>query len=147
MAAGHRIKRAAFMHTGISRSNLHYHFLARPPGDTDLFCETARCVWDETSSFTMNYKDTFIDQVRNLDKAASYCTHEYQTHGADTLVLAATHAALPALKVDPIHMKRRLTKRSAQNIRTKQQTRNSTVVTAVVAQASSTNIAGNTANY
>jgi hypothetical protein len=118
--AGHRIERAVFMHTGTSRSNLHYHFLAGPPNDTNFFCETARCVWDETSSFTMGYENTLIDDVRNLNWAASYCVHEYQQHGADTLVLAATHSSLPDQNVNPIHAQRRLQKRCVQNHLTKE---------------------------
>lgn len=115
VAAGHRIERAVFMHTGTSRSNLHYHFMANPAKDIGMFCETARCVWDETSSFTMGYENTLISDVRSLDRTASYCVHEYQTHGADTLHLSTTHQKKAIPTHNPIYAMRRMLKRQQQN--------------------------------
>ena len=108
------------MHTGTSGSNLHYHFLANPIGDIGFFCETARCVWAEISDFTMGFKNTLVDEVRNLEASGIYCGHEFWVHGADTIVLAVSHNAGPRLTTNPIYAQRRLDKRREKNEMTKQ---------------------------
>jgi hypothetical protein len=120
VAAGHRIERAVFRHMGTSNSNLHYHFVARPNTNIAAFCETARCAWEEASSFTMGYENTWIGGVRDVENAVHYGLHEYKTLGADTLFLPATHCAQPRPTPKPIHQLRRLLVRKAANERTKE---------------------------
>ena len=145
--AGHRIERVVFKHTGESFNNLHYHFVARPAGDIDFFCETARCVWDEISTFTMGLENTIIDQIRNQDDVANYCLHEYWVHGADTLVLPTIHKSTPTPNINPIHQQCRLEKRISQNELTKQRASERAIISHARKLKKQKNIAKNTATY
>jgi hypothetical protein len=145
--SGCRIERAVFMQTGTSGSNLHYHFLAKPIGDINFFCETARCVWAETSDFTMSFKHTVVDEVRNLEACGMYCGHEFWVHGADTIVLAVTHNSGPTLTSNPIYAQRRLDKRHENNEMTKKREYDCAISANDRRLGKSRNIAGNTATH
>lgn len=118
--AGHKIERVVFKQYGESGGNLHFHFVANPKANVERFCETARCVWDETSSFTMGYENTVIERARSSENTTRYGLHEFDRLGADTLFLPATHFASPLPSANPIHKLRRLTKRHDQNEQTKE---------------------------
>lgn len=115
IAKNYRIGRVVFAHKGTSGQNLHYHFLALPPACPSLFCETAKCLWAELSTFTMGYEHQHIEIIQSVSRAASYCLHEYPHLNSDTLFLPATHlpSQLPTRR--PIHQLRRLVKRHKQN--------------------------------
>lgn len=118
--AGYRIERAVFRQLGSSGSNLHFHFVAKPNANVEGFCETERCVWDETSSFSMGYEHTVIERARSAEDTARYGLHEFDRLGVDTLCLSAMHLAKQPPAPKPIHALRRLTKRQAANERTKE---------------------------
>ncbi|WP_037306887.1 hypothetical protein [Ruegeria halocynthiae] len=139
---GHRIERAVFRQLGSSGSNLHFHFVAKPNANIENFCETARCVWDETSSFTMGYEHTIIEKARSAAHTARYGLHEFDKLGADTLYLPATHFSKLPPSPKPIHTFRRLTKRQAANELTKE-----TALMRVAVAARRAKIAGQTATH
>lgn len=117
---GHRIERFVFKQLGSSGSNLHFHFVAKPDANIEQFCETARCVWDETSCFTMGYEHTVIERARSGKNTARYGLHEFEKLGADTLYLPATHFCKQLKSPKPMHKLRRLTKRQAANDKTRE---------------------------
>ncbi len=140
--AGHRVERAVFRQLGSSGSNLHFHFVAKPNANIEGFCETARCVWDETSSFTMGYEHTVIERARSAENTARYGLHEFERLGVDTLYLPAMHFSKQPPLTKPIHKLRRLAKRQAANELTKE-----TALMRAALATSKTKIAGQTATH
>lgn len=140
--AGYRIGRAVFRQLGSSGSNLHFHFVAKPNANAEGFCETARCVWDETSSFTMGYEHTVIERARSATNTVRYGLHEFEKLGVDTLYLPATHFSKQPPFAKPIHKLRRLAKRQAANGLTKE-----TALMRAALATSKTKIAERTATH
>lgn len=120
MNAGHRVERVVFKQFGRSGANLHFHFAAKPTSSVAHFCETARCLWDEASKFTMGYENTVIEPVRSAARSASYGLHEYRKLGADTLHVETTHLSQHRSLTKPIYKLRRLLSRQDKNERTKE---------------------------
>ena len=140
--AGHRIERAVFKQFGSSGENLHYHFVARPNANPHQFCVTARCIWEETSRFTMGYENTWISEVQDSNSAVHYCLHEYMALGADTLCLSTTHRSEEHPMPKPIHRLRRLLRRQLRNEQTSE-----TALTRAALNARKKRIAGATATH
>lgn len=139
---GHRVERFVFKQLGSSGSNLHFHFVAKPNANIEQFCDTARCVWDETSSFTMGYEHTVIESARSGVRTTRYGLHEFEKLGADTLYLPATHFSQQPPNPKPMHKFRRLIKRQAANEQTKE-----TALMRVALAARRAKIAGQAATH
>lgn len=92
---GMRHTRVVFRHTGISNTNLHYHFLAKPHTDPQLYMQLAAKQWSKMSSWTMNAGDTQIERVRSREATATYILHEYAKQGADCICLSASSLHAP----------------------------------------------------
>lgn len=118
--AGHRIERAVFLQLGESRSNIHFHFVAKPNADIEQFCETAKCVWDEISSFTMGFESTVIQRAVSASATVRYGLHEFWLLDADTLCLRSTHLAKQSVSPMPMPKLRRLLRRQEKNEGTKE---------------------------
>jgi hypothetical protein len=118
--AGNRIERVVFRQLGHSGANLHFHFVANPTSSVTHFCETARCIWDEASTFTMGYENTVIEPVRSAARSGSYGLHEYRRLGSDTLHLDATHLDQRDVPSKPILTLRRLLRRHDKNEQTRE---------------------------
>lgn len=92
---GMRHPRLVFKQFGTSGTNIHYHFLARPINNPDLFAKLAQQQWAKMGSWTISAADTWIERVRSSRMSAAYILHEYGKMGADTLCLGASTLAAP----------------------------------------------------
>ncbi|WP_170375262.1 hypothetical protein [Ruegeria atlantica] len=93
---GMRHKRVVFRHTGISNTNLHYHFLAKPHTAPLLYAQLASKQWAKMSSWTMGASNTQIELVRSEEATATYILHEYGKQGADCICLSASSLQPPS---------------------------------------------------
>lgn len=115
---GMRHKRLVLRHTGICSTNLHYHFLAKPLTDANLFIELAKKQWGKMSSWTMAADETQIERVRSTKATAAYILHEYSKQHADCLCLSACSlqpAPRPATQYRSLAQTRRLLRLQAQS--------------------------------
>ncbi|WP_171134962.1 hypothetical protein [Ruegeria sp. HKCCD7221] len=110
---GMRHQRLVFKHLGSSGQNLHYHFLAKPYTDPQLFSHLARKQWASMGSWTMSEQNTQIGPVLSNQAASKYVLHEYRSLGPDCLLLAASNLTPPSrdpLKFRNLAQLRRLLK-------------------------------------
>lgn len=115
VSKGNRIERMVFLHQGISGQNTHFHFLAHTQSNVELFCENARCLWHKTNELNSSVLQTVIEPIISIPRATTYCLHEFNRIGADTLALDMCHKARSTPKVRPIHKFRRLLRQHDKN--------------------------------
>lgn len=115
VSKGNRIERMVFLHQGISGQNTHFHFLAHTQSNVEQFCENARCLWQETNELNSSVLQTVIEPIISIPRATTYCLHEFNRLGADTLALDMCQKASSTPRVRPIHKFRRLLRQHYKN--------------------------------
>lgn len=69
---GYGIKRWCFSELGSDGANLHLHFIAASPFNTETFCATLNALWTNFNSRTADYGYNWITPIQHKTKAAAY---------------------------------------------------------------------------
>ena len=113
--SGQRIERITFRHLGTSGENLHYHFIANPPGNVAKFCDNAKHIWGNLDYSTLSQGETRVEPIGTSTRAATYGLHEYWRNGADLIHLPTTHISSSHIEPASMPKMRRLLKQEDLN--------------------------------